>query len=580
MKQDKIVLQQFRFYHDQYVKLLDPFQWTGLFFVVFMLWARVDQEKLLQWMAVVVCGYIFFAIYNHVYLKSQLKKGIVNRKAKLIFILLCAYGASSWALCGYYVLDLSSPVDVAYSVVTSSMLIAAPALSMNYFPAYAAWNICHSTLAAILYYSIGYPAFAALIIFLSITYLYFSRRSTATQYENLELVERLFDEKQKAEKANAAKSRFLAAASHDLRQPLHSVGLFMSVLSRHFINDEQRRLGKKLEESVAALTNLFNAILDISKLDAGVIETDIKVINLDDIFEPIKADFSPLAEVKGIDLQIIPSGFGVTTDKLLLERILRNLVSNAVRYTANGQVRIEAGLEHNVNGEDVVCVSVLDTGIGIPEDKLEDIFEEFTQLENNARDRRKGLGLGLSIVKRLSETLALDFSIDSRDGEGTQFKLYLPYSDVLPEEAVSRSAEAELFTARGDVVYVIEDEPDIRDGYIELLSDWGYYIQMFAGVNELEHDDALSDDEPVAIIADYRLENNRSGVEAVDIIRAHFNKHIPAVIVTGDTDPEQLKSLSATGFTVLHKPVSLAKLRSFLANMVRRKNFSPSYSRD
>lgn len=566
-RHESITHSLFQFYHDQYRKVLDPLQWLGLFFVVGILWDKADHQRLLGWMCLVIFGYILFSFYNHLYLKRELKAGRISRQARYLFVGLCAMGAASWAICGYLVLDLTNTSTAAYAVVTSCLLIAAPALSLSYFPAYAAWNICHATLTVYLYISLGYYGFAGFIFLMSFTYLYFSRRSVAIQYENLHLVERLSEEKLKAENASADKSRFLASASHDLRQPLHSISLFTSVLTKGFVNEQQIRVGKKLEQSVEALTNLFDAILDISKLDAGVVEATISSVSLNEIFKTLETGFSPQAELKGIELDVRDCDYYVFTDKLLLERILRNIVSNSVYYTQSGLVRVEATLGSGSQ----VCISVIDTGVGIPNDKIEEVFEEFSQLDNRGRDRRKGLGLGLSIVKRLAEVLELHFKIQSTEGKGTAFHIYLPKSGQLPSLAAAPVIQKDPLVANGQLIYVVEDEPDIREGYLELLSGWGYTVNMYSSITELEADGERPAEDPVAIIADYRLENGLTGVDAIQIIRRRHHYEVPAVIVTGDKDPERLRMMSPTGFTVLQKPVAPGKLRSYLANMARSK---------
>jgi len=567
-RQDKITLSQFTYFYTQYTEYLDRLQFAGLAVICMILWPFADHQKILIWAGFVSIGYISFIIFARRFLSAGIARGYISPTLKYIMVGLCAYGACSFTVISFYLLDLTDPSLAALSVILTISLISAPALLLNYYPAYAAWNLSHTAMSMFLYYSYGYHSFAIILVILSGIYLYFSRRSIAMVYENLDLVERLSEAKLKAENANIAKSQFLTAASHDLRQPLQSISMFMSILSKGFVNDDQRRVGKKLDESVNTLTNLFNSILDLSKLDAGIIQSNITSVNIDEIFKALEVNFAPQAEDKNIELLIKHININVFTDKLLLERILRNITSNSIRYTHHGSVTITAEETH----DDQVCISVRDTGIGIAKDKIEAVFEEFKQLDNNARDRRKGLGLGLSIVKRLSTILELDFNITSHEGQGTTFNIFVPLSTIETLPIINTAWNHNKIRANGEVIYIIEDEADIREGYYELLTDWGYQAVIFESFADLSNQ--LSQAElppPESIIADYRLEDDHTGSQAVELIRERHGDQIPAVIITGDTDPLRRKSFAYSDLTLLHKPVSPGKLRSYLANMMRNQ---------
>jgi signal transduction histidine kinase len=221
------------------------------------------------------------------------------------------------------------------------------------------------------------------------------------KYENVDLVKMLTLQKERAEQANLAKSRFLAAASHDLRQPLHAQGLFLTELDYYVDHPRGRMILGGLESSVHAMARLFNALLDISKLDAGIVEPDVSSFRIDLLLQEIQQEFMPQAEELGINLQIVPSRAVVRSDQALLGSILRNFVSNALRYTHRGRVLLGC----RRRGGDIE-IQVWDTGIGIPSSQLKEIFQEFHQIGNPERDREKGLGLGLAIAKRTSQLLA------------------------------------------------------------------------------------------------------------------------------------------------------------------------------
>jgi signal transduction histidine kinase/CheY-like chemotaxis protein len=390
-----------------------------------------------------------------------------------------------------------------------------------------------------------------------------ARETIALRFENFDLIEQLRHEKQLAENADLAKSKFLAAASHDLRQPLHALGLFIAALNESVRRPEARSLIININRCVAALESLFNALLDISKLDAGVVYPQVRNVSLSMVFEQLVAEYAPQAESKGLGWHAPNTAPMVLTDPVLLERILRNLIGNAIRYTTRGEVRLACS---TVGTE--VCLEVSDTGIGIPEQHQHEVFREFVQLHNPERDRTKGLGLGLAIVQRTAHLLGHRLEMHSTPNVGTTFRLFLPAGD--PTAANNdRSAEPQLVAPEGRerLVLVIDDEMDVRLAMTTLLKDWGYAVAVSASAEE-----ALGTlkQAPDAIIADYRLRERRTGVEAIAAVQMHFGAAIPALLVTGDTSIERIRQAKDSGFSFLHKPVAPAKLRSFLRTVCPR----------
>jgi two-component system, sensor histidine kinase len=372
-------------------------------------------------------------------------------------------------------------------------------------------------------------------------------------FENLDLVQQLQTEKNRAEDANLAKSKFLAAASHDLRQPLHALSLFTATLDEKIRQPDARDLLDNIKHSVTALEGLFNALLDISRLDAGVVQPRIGSSNLQPLFRHLSNEYAPQAHNNGLTWNMHCDNIAAHTDPALLETILRNLISNAIRYTPSGCVQLRCAAQHSD-----VTIDIQDTGIGISPAHQQEIFNEFVQLQNPERDRNKGLGLGLAIVKRLSNLLNHKLTLHSEPGAGTTFSLTLPLASVQAQLLPPAGDHAD---SKGMRVLVIDDEAVVRRAVESLLSEWGYDVIVADSVEEALNNLYTA---PDVIIADYRLRLNLTGIEAIRAVHARWGSHIPALIITGDTGPEQLREASTSGYSLLHKPVQPGRLRAFL----------------
>jgi CheY-like chemotaxis protein len=311
------------------------------------------------------------------------------------------------------------------------------------------------------------------------------------------------------------------------------------------------------------MEGLFNTLLDISRLDAGVMTPQIQHFRVQALLDKVEADYTPLALDKGLLLRVVSSDQIVVSDPLLLEQVLRNLVSNAIRYTKAGSVDVEC-----LEGRGSLKLTVTDTGIGIPEEHLGEIFQEFYQLGNPERDRSKGLGLGLAIVKRITALLAHPLNVSSCVGVGTTFAVEVPLG--CPRANVSDSDEVTLDTAmiQGRRVLVIDDEADIREAMQMLLEDWGCEVLAAPSGGEAVKELRRMQVTPDLIICDYRLREHENGIGAIRAVERHAKKHVPAVLVTGDTAPERLREASASGYQLLHKPVSPEKLRGTLCSLL------------
>jgi two-component system, sensor histidine kinase len=376
-----------------------------------------------------------------------------------------------------------------------------------------------------------------------------------------ELAKDLRKQKEFAEQASLAKSSFLAAASHDLRQPVHALGLFVGALRAVDLPPEGVRLIERIEESTNAMDSLFSAILDISRLDAGVVDVRAQVFAIQPLLDRICNDHAVEAKRKSILLSNRPCSAMVHTDPLLIERILRNLIANAVRHTDAG--RVVVGCRRRAGA---ICVQVWDTGPGIPLTERERIFQEYFQLHNPERDRAMGLGLGLAIVRRLSNLLFCPVTLRSNLGHGSCFSIEIPEANEasnIVEPVVDSSAEL----VRG-LILVIDDEAAIRDAMLSLLTSWGYAVITAGSVAEMLASLAQCPKRPDMIICDYRLRGGENGIDVVRRLQSECNEAIPAMLITGDTAADRLLEAQASGLLLLHKPVPNGKLRAAIVNLM------------
>lgn len=369
-------------------------------------------------------------------------------------------------------------------------------------------------------------------------------------------------EREIAVEANRAKSSFLAAASHDLRQPIHALGMFVGALRGVPMAPEGRRIIQQIEASTAAMDGLFSALLDISKLDAGVVAVDRRAVPIGPVLERLCHDHQEEARAKGVSLVSKRCSAIVWTDPVLIERVLRNLVSNAVRYTDRGRIVIGARRRGAV-----LAAQVIDTGRGIPLDEQKRVFQEYYQLGNPHRDSTKGLGLGLAIVRRLTSLLDCGLTLHSEPGRGSRFEVTIPLAEHQSPVGEPEPAIASVAPAKGLVV-VIDDEPAVRDATLSLLTGWGYDVVAVGGGDEAISRLSADPAKPALILCDYRLRDGENGLAVIARIRAEYSETIPAILITGDTAPDRLAEAKASGLLLLHKPVSNIKLRAAIGNLI------------
>jgi two-component system, sensor histidine kinase len=368
--------------------------------------------------------------------------------------------------------------------------------------------------------------------------------------------------KEQADQANLAKSKFLAAASHDLRQPLQSLLLFTALLNEHVASAKGRQLLGHLGQSLTALKDLLDGLLDISRLDAGVVQPTVETFPVQAFLDEIAATFAPVAATKGLTLEVAPCAVSVRSDRTLLGRMVRNLVDNAVRYTETGRIRL---LSDQTEGG--LRLEVQDTGVGIPPNHLDRIWEEFHQVGNPERNRAQGLGLGLAIVQRLSQLLGHPVTVRSHPGQGSVFSIVVPVSLTKP---VSRTpVPAPVEEGSGQYAVLVEDDPLVLQSLQTTLQAWGYEVLAAACADQAIEQLRVVERRPDVVIADYQLGGGRFGIEAVLGIRALFASTIPGIILTGETGLDSTRAAAPHGLLVLHKPVTPQTLNAVLTQLRR-----------
>lgn len=374
--------------------------------------------------------------------------------------------------------------------------------------------------------------------------------------------------KSNAEAANADKSRFLAAASHDLRQPIQALNLFLDVLGETNLNHEQQQIVRNMEASSGALSGLLDALLNISKLDAGIVKKNEFLVDLYEIFRLLEIECAPLAKEKHLRFKLFfpQRALALHTDPGLLLVMLRNIVGNAIRYTEKGGVLVGARMHGNH-----LVFQIWDTGIGIAPEHLPRIYDEFFQIDNRQRDRTQGLGIGLSIVKRLALLMGYEVTCRSRPGRGAVFTVSLPFDRTIDlagrvfSAAIDQEMPVDASRLSGLHVFIIEDDTLVAEALAGWLKSFGIEVSVFANGRDALGDRRISDAD--IYISDFRLPGDIGGVELLDAIQHRLARPIKGLIITGDTSTDSVEALASSQWTVFHKPVEPLRLISAIASM-------------
>ncbi len=469
----------------------------------------------------------------------------------------------------FFMQDPHSETFVFVSITIAGMISATlPALAA-YLPAYLAFVLPIFASLASRYYMLDMHAAAFLTLaFLGamagISYIInqIITHSITIDFKNQALLQEVTEAKEKAEQANQAKSRFLAAASHDLRQPLQALGLILESIRLRVDGKDATvaPLVRQCIESHDALSALLNALLELSRLESHQLEIHRMSLPIRDLAGSIVAEFQPSAQQKGLHLSSSGDDFIVDTDPVLFGRVLRNLISNAIKFTAVGRVSVHWGLE-----EDEIVLHVSDTGIGIPASELDRVFDEYHQVSNEARNREEGIGLGLSVVKKMCQLLKIPIRLYSIEGQGSTFTLKLPAGQLISAVTSKESAPSDLTGYR---VIIIDDDKALLNAVAGIMSDWNCDSLIADSLDAALQQLQATGVEPDLILSDYRLGGGVTGIDVIKAIRAHCGKEIPAALMSGDTDPALVKRIREQHYYLIHKPVKPTHLRKTMRNLL------------
>ncbi|NDU85488.1 MAG: response regulator [Ferrovum sp.] len=533
-----------------------------------IMWTLFNGKNALPlgfWCLIVILSHLNLYRYARHFLNSGIPSGQAF-KIVLVLMLMLGIDGALWGSLAWITLDTNTLAGSILVVASIAAMAGGAVSSLSpVFTVFIAYVIPELTALASKMWSMGDPAFNALgvagllyvaaLLGQTLNGYRATRASIELRFDNAALVNELRLEtmgaekaRQEAEQANTAKSKFLAAASHDLRQPIHALGLFLGVLANSELNITQRDVVTNANAAVEASTEMLSTLLDFSRIEAGAIIPVVKVFPIQPLLNKIEREFESQADAKGITYRSRESDLAVYSDPVLVELILRNLVSNAIRYTEYGGILVSCRKRG-----DHVNLEVWDTGIGIAPEHHQMIFKEFHQLGNPERDQRKGLGLGLAIADGLARTLDHKLTLASIPQRGSVFRISLPLviNAVFPANNTTMVRTSGLKNIR---VLLVEDNERVSSAMVNLLRDWGCICDAAEYIEEAVC--LAQSHAPNLIICDYRLRDQRTGLQAIATLRELLGNTLPALLITGDTAPERLREEQSSGIPLLHKPVA------------------------
>lgn len=553
---------------------------TVAVFVVVLLWPQVKHGYLAAWLVALL------AMNTHgawlLWLSRSRRWSTTDWvKAGRWFEFRNAVAAALWGigLAGFFCLAAPTGqlvVLTAMVLVTGGFSIGIP--SFTTVVRFTGWVLLPTAVVAPLV--MDGPIYSVLSFMLVLFFLVCTRfsynsdkrlsLSVLLRMRNERLARELAQTNARLEEANAAKTRFLAAANHDLRQPMHAISLLVSALRSHVHSPEAQAIVSKVQASVEAMDSLFSAILDISKLDANAVEPKIESFALANMLHNLELHYGPLAAEKGLKFKVVMSRCSVRTDPVLLDRIVGNFVANAIRYTEQGGVLV--GVRRKARELEI---QVIDTGVGIPRAQQRNVFQEFVQLSNPMHDRSKGLGLGLSIVRRIADVLGHEITVESIPGVGSKFAVRVPVAGDCTVETPPRDAHDAEQALSGAFVVVVDDEEAILYGMEALLRAHGCHVVAGSSGSDVVAKLAEHLRQPDLIVTDFRLSAHETGLDVIRRIRQDQDKDIPALIVTGSQSSDDLQQAGSLGLCVLHKPVPEKQLLGTMAEVMAASHPAP-----
>ena len=539
--------------------------------IFYFFWGKVEQELIVVWFAALLVTFTARIVLTWRFNKIS-NTDFSAKKWNWFFTVGAVLSAIIIGSTAPLFIDFSAPNSAIFlTLVMSGTVAGAMAALSSFLPAFYLFSLVCLTPLAYQFYDQGGELyiFSVFITLFLIMYSSYARNMHATlttsirrRFENLELLEKLLEQTHIAETASMDKSRFLAATSHDLRQPLHSLGLFLHVLKEKLNTAEQKRLMIQTEKSQRILSEQLNSIIDITRIDAGELSVNKQPFQIKKFIDEVVDEFCLSAKKENCHINMQITNDWSNTDRVLLARIVRNIISNVIQHCPGATLLIESH-RHDNNIE----LLFIDNGPGLAEADQEVVFSEFYQLNNPERDRNKGLGLGLSIVKRLSKLLNINLVLSSLKGEGCTISITLPLYITEPSTGstdTQAETENELDVA-GLFVVVVDDEKENLDAMHALLTLWECEVLMASSEDELMKELYSSDyPAPDMLLIDYRLREERTGFEVIETVRHHFGEMIPAAIITGDTTLDLESKHTTENCKTLYKPLATEDLKKLL----------------
>lgn len=549
---------------------------------VWLCWPEINHRGALAWLGSVAVVLICRLFVLRQWYKPDLSLAQLQFWENFALLLTFAI-AALWGL-AMYSIDISSLGSDFYflSIIIFALIAASIGLAsywVAYFWVFTVPMICFFASSA--FFSVPNNQYPLLLA--TLAFGFYLRQIVYTYHQNIventllrERVEHMAADlvkgKSQAERLAESRKQFLASASHDLRQPMQAMNLFLTALKPFLKAPDSKVLFTKMEASTASMNELLNRILDISKLDSDTLEVSNTTFAINTLLQALQHEFQGQANKLQLGLHVqqcpdLATGTAlVTSDALLLHRILSNLLANAINYTRSGSVSLGCSL---INQR--VVIDVIDTGVGIPLSQQSFIFDEFYQIANPERDRKKGLGLGLSIVKRLCDILDLEFDFESRPGEGSRFTIILAQELNRAEDKVPDNNDLS-WTADNRIVVIIDDDESVLDGLATLFEHWQFSVVTAESGEQACQKLQQQEFYPGLIVSDYRLVNGETGIDAIAKVRSHLKQDsIPAIIISGDTAPERLSEVAQSGHLLLHKPVKPAFLRTAVQRVLNQE---------
>jgi signal transduction histidine kinase/ActR/RegA family two-component response regulator len=543
----------------------------GAIFTAWVLWGAVNLTYLVIGLTLILSMSCFRLVLYKVYFSTP-RDLLSDQRWRRLSILTAFISGLSWGCAAIFLYPPAIAEYKVYMLVLLALIPIAPAPVASlaiYMPTFYAYYIPSITPFIVVLGSQdsrGDSMTAVLLLMMMGATITFANKYSGLLAESINLRLQLVDNKKSLENAALEKTKFLAAASHDLRQPAHALGLFLESLTKQVSDIRGLEVLGLIKQSAETLRVMLNGILDISQLDAYVVEVHKKNFNIGKLMLYLYKEYRPQAMKKDLGFHYVPTSLTVYSDPALIERILRNFISNALKYTNHGKIVIGCRRQ-----DGLVKLQVFDTGLGIPDADQQLIFNEYFQLNNHERNQKKGLGLGLSIIKRLAELLDHKISMHSRPGKGSMFSIQLPIAGNLQIDNADvvdpLSSGAELL--KNKLVLVIDDDEAVRKAMEYVMREWGGSALTCETSVEAMQILGQKNITPDLLIIDYHLTNSETAETVIAGIRSIIYKQTPTIIITGDTDPQCIRNAHEAGHMLLHKPLHPDKLKACIFSQLQ-----------